>query len=537
MPTFEYKTNKGTFVINSNRELTPNELDSHIQTLDSTETPRKEIRNPALAALKSASDLIGGPFATQYYVQRAKGLNHGQAMKRAAEIAEPIEKAKVKGVPAQIAFGAVQAAPLLAGVANPFMAGAGRATQLASKIPLVGRVLGSGTARSALGFGGFETAKELATGQISTPEQAKETFKQGAISGGLFHAGGRLGSTAAQPLRGLTQQASRIGSAAGGAGVAAAMAPEGERTSSGIIGGSFGAKFPSRPLGQQPSLKLRQRATNIYKDILKPSKGEIKKIEIRQRGKIDKFYKLAAEERLTIHKDSQNKIDTTEARGKIKEKIENKSSQLDQILDLDKISRFNLSDIGKRAKIEAQKTIKNAKDLEVAKNEIDSEIISEINRHGTFTVTAKQLNNIKQGMWSKSFRPLEPSSKTNARRIGSVIKETIENSYPNKDIKSLNRETGDLLTLNTLLENSHGRVVAGGRIGGHTARVLGAIAGATIGKVPLVGPFTVIGGSAIGEQLSRRVNDHTGRTEYRTGLNPGCPAEQVPVLRAAEAGD
>ena len=81
-------------------------------------------------------------------------------MKKAEEISAPLERKRPSGVPAQLASGAVQAAPLLAGAATPFVKGAG----LLSKVPVVGKTL-----QSAAGFGAFETAKAGVTGQISTP--------------------------------------------------------------------------------------------------------------------------------------------------------------------------------------------------------------------------------------------------------------------------------------------------------------------------------------------------------------------------------
>ncbi len=469
--------------------------------MKSQEPQRQDIKNPFVAALKSASDLIGGPFSTQYYA-RGGPFRHEKAMREAGEIVSPIEQAKIKGVIPQLAYGAVQAAPIMAGAANPFMKGAQATLGVGSKIPLAGKVLTSPIARSAAGFGAYEAAKAGATGQISTPKQAARTFGEGALSGALFHGGGKAGATALQKFGPLGQ---RVGSGLGAGGISAAMAPEGEKVSSAILGGAFGAKYPSEPYKMRkvsPEVYVKE-STGIYRDILRPTQGEIKKVEIKKGRDINDFYKIAAEEGLTINQAPNNKgqktIDTKFAREVLNEKTSQNFEQLNTVLKSDPVKRFDLNKIRNKAKNAASEKIKNAKDLETAKTEIDAEINAEIARHGTNLVNGNELNTIKQGMWSKGYNVLQPTAKDNARRIGFAAKDAIETAYPNDVIRKLNNKSGDLLTLGTLLTNAQGRVVKGGRLGLYASRGIGAIAGQS---VPIVGPLA---GAYVGGKVGEKI--------------------------------
>lgn len=490
------------------------------------ELSKDKVKSPIKAAVLAASNQIGGPFSTQYWVARAKGLPHPEAMQKAEEISAPLERKRPSGIPAQLAAGAVQAAPLLAGAASPFVAGAAPL----AKLPLVGKI-----AQGAVGLGAFETAKGAVTGQISTPEQAGETFKEGAKAGATFAVGGKLGATAAQPLRALTRQATRLGSAAGGAAAGAALAPKGEKVAAGLLGGAFGARHPAQPIGGKTSTALRKKATQIYREVLRPSQPETRKLS-KQGKNIDKFYELAAKENLSINATADKKLDTAEARKGVQDKVSVLSEKLNKILGKDTVQRFNLNELRKSAKAGAKSKIKNALELEKAETQIDAEIDAEIGRKGRALITASELNQVKQGMWSKSFNILEPNSKVTSRKIGTIAKNMIEKAFPQENIKGINAEQGDLLTLHTLLTGAEGRVIQGGRLGELFARStgagVGAIAGSTLGtSIPLVGPLL---GGAIGQQagsvISKAVTSPKGRIKKAQKLFKKAAKQEKPGL-------
>lgn len=498
------------------------------EVINQSPTQPKSITNPIIAAVKSASEIIPGTlFATQYWKQG--GPFNSQAIQEANKIVEPIEQAKVEGVPAQLAYGAVQAAPLVAGVANPFMSGAGKVLLASRGIPVAGRILSAPIVRSGLGFAGYEAAKNLAGGQI---QNIPEAAKQGAISGALFHGGAKLGSTViGKPLQQITKFGNRIGSAIGAGGVSAATSSPDQRVSSGILGAAFGAKYPTEPLGNKTPGKLVSEATGIYRSILRPTQGEVKKIEVIKGGDINKYYTLAAKERLPIERTQDKKLDTTKAREILSEKVSDLSDQLDTILKSNKYDRFDLQAIGTKAKIKSSKEIKNASEAETAKSQIQDYIDSEMRRYKTRYVSASQLNRIKQGMWSVGYDALRPTAQQNARRLGYFIRDTIEKAFPENSIRSLNRKSGDYQTLISLLENAQGRVVKGGRLGGYVSRTIGAVAGS---KVPIIGPIAgaYLGGKVSDIMQNPEVATRTAGNKIRQAerlSNPRYPLDEAIV--------
>lgn len=250
--------------------------------------------------------------------------------------------------------------------------------------------------------------------------------------------------------------------------------------------------------------ELAKEATGIYRDILRPTASEVKKIEVRRGGDINDYYNLAAEEGLKINKIG-NKLDTSEAMETLKPKIQEIHSKLEDYLSSDTSKKFDLKSIASKAKSELNNTIKNASDLEFAKSEVDAQIKAEIKRHG-LKVDAQTLNRIKQGLWSKSFNQLDIKSSESAKianKMGHIAKETIENAFPDKNIKELNALSGKYQSLVTLLGNAHERVIEGGRLGNYFANTIGAVAGHGLG-IPVVGE---VGGAVLGGKISEAIND------------------------------
>ena len=249
--------------------------------------------------------------------------------------------------------------------------------------------------------------------------------------------------------------------------------------------------------------KLAQEATKIYRNILKPTKTEISKIEIGKGGNIDNYYNLAAKEGLPIKKSPDGRLDTREAIGILQEKQAVINEQLNNELAKDTSKSINLNDYSKQAKSILDKRIKNASELKTAKSNIDEFIKAEIERNGgEFLVTAADANRIKSGMWSISFNkfdPIQNAKAVSARTIGYVIKNDIELKFPASKIQSLNKTSGDYATLESLLDNAHARPVAGGKMESYIGRVIGGISGAAT-------PHPVIG-SIIGQEVGAKVAD------------------------------
>lgn len=472
------------------------------------------IQSPLLAATKGASDVIGGPFAPNYYASRipkfigGQGLGHPGAMRYAEEVSKPLEEAKIEGIPGQVGYGLAQVAPILAGAPTPFMAGAKGLLGVASKIPLVGKIARAPIARTALGFGGYEAAKGLVGGEADVAK----SFGEGVVGGAGYHAGLRGGATLGKMLL-PTKIAERVGSAAGSGTVGALTAPEGEKISSAITGAGFGARYPGRAFGYKTPVELSKQAVDIYRNILRPTQSETQLIEVRKGKDLDHYFKLAAEENLPIEKTSENKLDTEQAREILQTKIKTTQSELDKILEKDTTNYFDLLKIEQQAKKSAKEQISNAKELETANQQIEDYISAEIARHKGRTVSASSLNKIKQGMWSVGYDALRPTSQENARRIGFSAKDAIEKAYPNNIVRTLNERSGDFITLSRLLEKAHGRVIQKGRIGGYAARGTGLIIGGAAGQLIPIPGVGMAAGAWAGHKLGGKVNEYLSSPE------------------------
>lgn len=264
--------------------------------------------------------------------------------------------------------------------------------------------------------------------------------------------------------------------------------------------GAITGKVSSSVMGLDKA-KLIQQAGNIYRKVLRPTASEIKKIDIGKGGDINTYFQLAAKEKLPI-KMTEGKLNTTEAISALQAKQSNLHEQLNNQLSKDTAKRFNLNNIRQKAKLNASASIKNASELKVVKNNIDSLIDAEIERlGGEKIVNAQQLNNIKQGMWSVSYNPLDAAQNVkadSARKIGYIAKTMIEDFAPSSAIQKLNKLSGDYATLQRLLENAHGRS-AGTLIKEGLGRLIGGVAGAATPH-PIIGTITgqEVGGRVVG---------------------------------------
>lgn len=301
------------------------------------------------------------------------------------------------------------------------------------------------------------------------------------------------GAIAGQGIR----QAGRM---AGNPGLVAAGSMPMTRAVTGKV--AQGAKTAGRKL-LKSSQKLSDEATAIYRDILRPTQGEVKKIEIVKGQDIDKYYRLAAKEGLPIGKEG-NQLRTLEAIDALRPKIDDIHTKLNAVLQSDTTKRFDLMDLADEVKRGLRETTKNADELAKAERTVNRSIAAEIKRHGDM-VDAKTLNEIKQGMWSVGYDQLRPTSQKVARRIGRTAKNTIEKAFPDENIRALNELSGDYNTLISLLENANGRVIKGGRLGGYAARSIGALAGLNI---PIVGP---IGGAVAANKAANMLYDPVRR--------------------------
>jgi hypothetical protein len=302
----------------------------------------------------------------------------------------------------------------------------------------------------------------------------------------------------------------------------------------------MGAMYPSRAIeGKAPQVR-RMEAVQEYRSMLRPTQGEIKKVEVGLKKDMNQYYDLAAKEGLIIKEmkepgSRRSTLDTREAREQLSLKSEDLSEKLDKKLARYKGPQFDLNQIRKSAKINVSIRTKNALDRAKSHEDIDNYINSEIQRNnGMKYVNIQQLNRIKQGMWLQGYDMLRPTARKNARILGHIMKVKIERALPNSFIKELNEKSGQYATLTDLLENAQGRVVAGGVMGRYFAKTIGALAGS---KIPIVGPVL---GAHLGGRISENIYSperisRSASEKYNKTLQPNVPLDVQIGQKAIEA--
>lgn len=454
--------------------------------------PSKITQNPDI-------QLMGNWLKQIPFGRRLSSIASGKSLEDIDKTLEAIPEPQSK----TLGMAAGKALPDIA-MATPFMRGAG----LIPKIPAI--------AKTAAGLGTYAGIKAKSQNQPVVPAAIG-----GATSGALFHGLSKVGATALQKL----PAGKRIGSALGGYATGKTLNPDEDKEA--MFYGAMGGMFPSSKLKTKPR-NLAQEAASEYRDILRPTQGEVKNIEIRKGKNIDDYYMLAAEEQLPIKQTPDKKLDTTLARQTLEPKVTQIHDELNSILQ-SRTNKFNLKTLANNVKLELSKTIKNAKELKDSQSEVDNYINSEIERYGSDKVTPTDFNNIKQGMWSVAYDMMNPTSKTVARKIGFTAKEMIERAYPNNNIKGLNELSGRYQTLINLLENAQGRVIQGGKMGRYFAKTIGAVAGSNI---PVVGPLL---GQYIGGKTSDIINapERASRVASKKAQKAGIVGQSFRVLKGA----
>lgn len=239
-----------------------------------------------------------------------------------------------------------------------------------------------------------------------------------------------------------------------------------------------------------------------YRKILAPSKQEIKNIEIRSNKNLSDPYELAAKEGLIIEKSPDGKLDTRNAIDQLQESIVSVQEELSNIIASKPQKQFDINDVANNSKKEARQVFKNDADYEDAVSTIDKEVNAIIKNRGS-QINGVDLNQIKQGMWSKGYNAMAPNANKIARIIGNEAKDAIEKAYNTDDIKGLNSTIGDYITLQKILENAHGRVVARGKLGKYASQGIGAMAGHALG-IPVAGE---LGGAYLGGKINDILTD------------------------------
>lgn len=383
-------------------------------------------------------------------------------------------------------------------------------------------------------IGGINTAINTATGNI--PEIIANRFgtstyppNVGDVAKGIGAGVGFIAPT------GLPAQVMKAGAAianpltrniAQGALGMATQFPVGEETAGGytgkvILGGVAGAvgRGIEKAVGGMTKTvgeKIADAAKQ-YRKILNPSKTELNNLQLKLGKDVDKYYELAAKEGLIIKQSPEGRLDTQDAILQLQDKKTALVDDLNTVL-ASKKETFNLNNIALKAKEEIKNKVKNATEFKELSKQIDTYIKDEIQANaGKRVVDAATLNKIKQGMWSVSYDPLRPNTRTAAREVGFAAKNAIDSAFEDVGIRKVNDTLGQYYTLETLLTNANNRPIGGSSFKRIASSVAGAIAGR---NVPVVGPFV---GSHIGSGIASRMMNPEGATRAMAASvkNPG----------------
>lgn len=257
---------------------------------------------------------------------------------------------------------------------------------------------------------------------------------------------------------------------------------------------------------KQKMADVIDKNAKVYQWLLRPYKSVIQNVEIKSKKDMNKFYKLAAQEKLIIKRAPDNSRDTREAVQQIKNRIIDRQSRLRPILERDKTKRFSLAEIGYKAQVALRKQYKNDTDYKNAVNHVFEYIGDAIEERGN-NIDAISLDNFKSGMWAVGYDKSAPNKNKAARQLGYFAKMAIEDAFKDKRIKILNSQIGNYSTLIDILESVHGAPVVGGRLGHYVARGAGTVIGSAAGQavpIPGVGP---VAGGILGNQIGGRVAD------------------------------
>lgn len=133
-------------------------------------------------------------------------------------------------------------------------------------------------------------------------------------------------------------------------------------------------------------------------------------------------------------------------------------------------------------------------------NEEVDRLVNEFRQQFGDKINLSTLNLVKRGQWQQSsvFDATIPQfSKDVNYNFGKTAKELIEKNLPEADVRELNAFLGDHYDVLDNLRRVDGNAVKGGRLGGYTARVVGAVAGAK------GGPIGSVIGAATGDTVAQ----------------------------------
>jgi len=251
---------------------------------------------------------------------------------------------------------------------------------------------------------------------------------------------------------------------------------------------------------QKAAPKQAEKAASLLYEVIRPSKGEITKFEIRKGRDLKEIAGAIAKEQI-VPEIVGDKMDWKNGIEKMTSIIKEDHPRLDKILERTP-GTVDLVDITQRATKGLAERFKNAAELEDATKIVQELIIPEIMRHGDTSVPFKIANDIKSGMWQVGYDAVKPLKSRIARTIGHEIAEAIDDSANSKMVKILNKRMSLASDAIDVMQTSTGKVVKSGRIGQYFGGIVGSgVAGAIN---PLLAPLGYMAGKKATEVIAQR---------------------------------
>lgn len=465
-------------------------------------------------------------------------------LKIAQSAAEPV----LKG--AATAVRAVESTPKILGAAGDMFIGKDEkaAENLADAQNIQRKpVFGQKTLAGDTAGGNIGTALNAGSNLIGVKAELpailnNETVKAGltgAAQGAAQGAGNYLQSDQPHTLSGFVADTLKgAGTGAITGGLSAHLSPviTGEQKLSDFVKSNY------TPSGIKTQLqeKFISGLKDSYDELFGSGKSGAKKLDQSQAQGKDPS-QLLAEKGYVVDTQKINgryQIDSQPTVEKIKtEQITPLEDQLDQILaEKDRISgqngRINLDDIASEAKQKAAtEQAKGSGNLPKIHAEIDG-LIADLKTTYGDTVSLTELNQIKKGQWQQvtTFDPTSPKYMGDVNRsVAQSAKVAIENGVPEAAVKKINSKLGDWYDASNNLNRLNGSVVKGGKIGGYTNRVIGAIVGSHFG------PLGALAGEHIGSYISDIVQSQTISNPIKKAILESVPKDSEVYTEAQSA--
>lgn len=214
--------------------------------------------------------------------------------------------------------------------------------------------------------------------------------------------------------------------------------------------------------------------------------------------------------------------------GKIKEHV----SLLDSEIDT------KLVNSGQKVSIETlrQEAINRAKsNSEFKQSGTVSSVLNKIeNRFNDYkqsygdNLDVAELNNIRK----VANKDWSPDTSDVSSIVGDVARDVVYNVTPDKAIRSLLRQQGELLAAKKYAETINGTKVVGGKLGNIALRTTGAIVGSSIKQLPVLGPLAGAIGGEFASRALQQSQFKSAWTELRSLIQRSNSSEQIQSAKA-----